>query len=32
MPAGMDLADPDFWQKGYDLLGDLIKNLRELTG
>jgi len=32
MPAGMDLADPEFWQKGYDLLGDLIKNLRELTG
>jgi len=32
MPAGMDLADPEFWQKGYDLLRDLIENLRELTG
>jgi oligoendopeptidase F len=31
-PAGMDLADPDFWQKGYDLLRDLIEKLQELTG
>lgn len=31
-PAGMDLADPDFWQKGYDLLGELIGNLRGLSG
>ena len=31
-PAGMDLADPDFWQKGYDLLRDLIGNLRGLSG
>ena len=31
-PAGMDLGDPDFWQKGYDLLSELIEELRELTG
>jgi oligoendopeptidase F len=30
-PAGMDLADPDFWQQGYDFLRDLIGELRELT-
>lgn len=30
-PAGMDPEDPGFWQKGYDLLHDLIKELRELT-
>jgi len=30
-PAGMDLADPDFWQQGYDFLRDLIGELRKLT-
>jgi oligoendopeptidase F len=30
-PAGMDLADPGFWQKGYDILHDLIGELRTLT-
>jgi oligoendopeptidase F len=30
-PAGMDLGDPDFWQKGYDLLRDLIDELRGLA-
>jgi oligoendopeptidase F len=29
--AGMDLSAPDFWQKGYDLLRDMIKDLQELT-
>lgn len=29
--AGIDLSAPDFWQKGYDLLGDMIKDLQELT-
>jgi oligoendopeptidase F len=31
-PAGIDLADPDFWQKGYDFLRDLIDELREIIG
>ena len=31
-PAGMDPEDPGFWQRGYDLLRDLIKELKELTG
>ncbi len=31
-PAGIELADPDFWQKGYDFLGDLIAELRGLVG
>jgi oligoendopeptidase F len=30
-PAGMDLEDPDFWQRGYDLLRDLIHELRGLV-
>ena len=30
-PAGIDLADPGFWQKGYDSLRDLIKELERLT-
>ena len=29
--AGMDLSDPEFWQKGYDLLRDMINDLQELT-
>ncbi|KAF0220762.1 MAG: oligoendopeptidase [Geobacteraceae bacterium] len=27
-PAGIDLSDPDFWQKGYDFLRDLIEELK----
>jgi len=30
-PAGIDLTDPDFWQKGYDFLRDLIGELRGLV-
>jgi oligoendopeptidase F len=30
-PAGIDLLDPEFWQQGYDLLGELLGNLHELT-
>jgi len=29
--AGIDLEAPDFWQKGYDFLGKLIGELRELV-
>jgi oligoendopeptidase F len=29
--AGIDFADPGFWQQGYDFLADLIKELRELV-
>ncbi|SNB46076.1 M3 family oligoendopeptidase [Geobacter sp. DSM 9736] len=29
-PAGIDLADHAFWQKGYDFLKDLISQLRQL--
>jgi len=29
--AGIDFADPGFWQQGYDLLGDLIKELKGLV-
>jgi oligoendopeptidase F len=29
-PAGITLSDPGFWQNGYDLLNDLIKELKEL--
>lgn len=31
-PAGIDLADPHFWQKGYDFLAELIVELKELVG
>jgi oligoendopeptidase F len=31
-PAGIDLADPDFWQKGYDFLRELIDELKGLVG
>lgn len=30
--AGIDLAAPDFWQKGYDFLRDLLEELRVLVG
>jgi oligoendopeptidase F len=29
-PAGIVLSDPGFWQNGYDLLGDLIQELKGL--
>ncbi len=29
-PAGIDLHAPDFWQKGYDFLRDLIEELERL--
>ncbi|GFE58844.1 M3 family oligoendopeptidase [Geobacter sp. AOG1] len=29
-PAGIDLAAPDFWQNGYDVLLDLIEELKTL--
>ena len=29
-PAGIDLAAPDFWQNGYDVLRDLIEELKAL--
>ncbi len=29
--AGIDLDSPDFWQKGYDYLGELIGELRQLV-
>jgi oligoendopeptidase F len=31
-PAGIDLNDPEFWQKGYDILKELIGELKGLTG
>lgn len=31
-PAGIDLAAPDFWQKGYDFLRELIGELTALVG
>ncbi|KIH77675.1 oligoendopeptidase F [Geoalkalibacter ferrihydriticus] len=30
-PLGIDLADPDFWQKGYDFVGGLLKELKTLV-
>jgi oligoendopeptidase F len=30
-PLGIDLTDPDFWQKGYDFVGGLLRELRELV-
>jgi oligoendopeptidase F len=30
-PAGIDLADPGFWQKGYDFLHELIEELKGLV-
>ena len=29
--AGIDFADPGFWQQGYDFLGDLIEELKGLV-
>jgi oligoendopeptidase F len=29
--AGIDFADPGFWQQGYDFLGDLIDELKGLV-
>jgi oligoendopeptidase F len=31
-PAGIDLGDPGFWQRGYDVLGELIGELKVLVG
>ncbi len=30
-PLGIDLADPDFWQKGYDFVRGLLQELRDLV-
>ena len=30
-PFGIDLAGPDFWQKGYDFVGVLLQELRDLV-
>jgi oligoendopeptidase F len=30
-PAGINLADPHFWQKGYDFLAELIQELKGLV-
>jgi oligoendopeptidase F len=30
-PLGIDLADPNFWQKGYDFVGGLLRELQELV-
>jgi len=30
-PLGIDLTDPDFWQKGYDYVGGLLNELQELV-
>lgn len=29
-PLGIDLSDPDFWQKGYDFVRGLLSELKEL--
>jgi len=29
-PLGIDLTDPDFWQKGYDFVGGLLTELKGL--
>ena len=31
-PAGIDLGDPGFWQRGYDVLAELIGELKGLVG
>ncbi|HEY6874121.1 MAG TPA: M3 family oligoendopeptidase [Geobacteraceae bacterium] len=31
-PAGIDLDDPGFWQRGYDVLAELIGELKGLVG
>lgn len=30
-PLGIDLADPDFWQKGYDFVRELLEELKGLV-
>ena len=30
-PLGIDLSDPDFWQKGYDFVRGLLEELKSLT-
>ena len=30
-PFGIDLNDPDFWQEGYDLVRELLAELRQLA-
>ena len=30
-PAGIDLDDPGFWQQGYDLLGELLAELKDVV-
>jgi len=30
-PLGIDLADPDFWQKGYDFVAGLLSELKSLV-
>lgn len=30
-PAGIDLGDPGFWQRGYDVLSELIEELKVLV-
>ena len=30
-PLGINLADPDFWQKGYDFVRGLLQELRVLV-
>lgn len=30
-PLGIDLTDPGFWQKGYDFVGGLLRELRDLV-
>lgn len=31
-PFGIDLSDPEFWQKGYDFVRGLLDELKGLTG
>ena len=30
-PFGIDLEDPGFWQQGYDLVRELLAELKELV-
>jgi oligoendopeptidase F len=30
-PLGIDLTDPEFWQKGYDFVGCLLAELKDLV-
>ncbi len=29
--AGLDITSPDFWQAGFDLIGEMIAELEELS-